>query len=150
MSKRIFTPEEQSMLLKNTNVASCSNKSIAFTAAFKQLAVRAYREDGRQPYEIFLSADIPPTVIGHKAPNKCLHRWLAKDETSLSQDGRGKHGKAGRRLAERSDMSKMTEREQIEYLKLRIAYTDAENDFLAKLRGIKRVPFVYRPKGDTN
>lgn len=139
------------MLLRaNPHVATCSDRSVAFTAAFKQHAVHAYRENGKGPLDIFLAAGIPIALIGPKTPQKCLHRWLAKGKEALSQDGRGRHGKSGRKRIERADLEKMPLEEQNEYLKLRIAYTDAENDFLAKLRGIKRVPFTYRPKGDTN
>lgn len=150
MSKRIFTTEEQALLRQSPHVATCSDRSVAFTATFKQDAVRAYREAGTGPTDIFLAAGIPLTLIGYKAPKACLHRWIAKGAALCEPDGRGKHGKTGRRPAEHSDMSKMTLKEQNDYLRLRIAYTDAENDFLAKLRGIKRVPFVYRPEGDTN
>lgn len=150
MSKRIFTKEERETLLNNPYVFKCSDKSITFTTEFKIYAVHANRE-GRKPQDIFITANIPLDLVGRKTPKNCLRCWLKKDVKLLGQDNRGKHGKkSGRKRKERLDTSKMTAKEKIRYLETRIAYIDAENDFLAKARGIKRVPFKYHPGGNTN
>lgn len=52
---------------------------------------------------------------------------------SLLSDDRGK--KATGRPAKKHFKN---DKEKIEYLEAKIAYLDAENDFLAKLRGLKR------------
>jgi hypothetical protein len=144
MSKRILSLEEQEILRKNPSVAACSDRSISFTGQFKQYAVQAYNQ-GKGSQDIFTEAGIPLEIIGHKIPKDCLKRWRKKDEILLRSDGRGIHGRGGRPRKERVDLSKMTEQEKIEYLELRCAYLNAENDFLAQVRGIKRVPFRYRP-----
>lgn len=145
MSKRIFTMEEQEVLRNNPNVVSCSEKSITFIPAFKQQAVRKHKE-GMTPQSIFAIAGVPVSLIGNRTPNSLLKRWIAIEQKwgidALLTDGRGKHGKMGRRRKERVDKSKMTKDE-------RIAYLEAENDFLAQLRGISRTSFRYRPGNDT-
>jgi hypothetical protein len=147
MSRRILSPEEQEILRKNPFVAACSDRSISFTGQFKQYAVRVYNQ-GKRSQDIFIEAGIPLEIIGRKTPKECLRRWRKKNETLLKSDGRGTHGKGGRTRKERIDLSKMTEQEKIEYLELRCAYLNAENDFLAQVRGIKRAPFQYRPGHD--
>ncbi|OGM92690.1 hypothetical protein A2333_00865 [Candidatus Wolfebacteria bacterium RIFOXYB2_FULL_49_7] len=145
MSKRILTQEEQETLRHNHNVASCSAKSISFAPAFKQRAIREYKE-GVSPQEIFSAMGLPLSLIGRKTPSNCLKEWLAIERKqgidALLSDGRGRHGKTGRKRIERVDKSKMTKDE-------RIAYLEAENDFLAQLRGIPRTSFKYRPGNDT-
>jgi len=45
----------------------------------------------------------------------------------------------------------MSDKELIAYYKAKCAYTEAENDFLARTRGIPRMaPFEYRPGSDTD
>jgi len=148
MSTRILSPEEQEILRKNPVVAACSDKSISYTAQFKQSAVQAYAQ-GKRSRDIFTEAGIPLEIIGRDAPTECLRRWRRKDHELLETDGRGAHGKGGRPRKERDDLSRMNDQEKIEYLTLYTAYVDAENDFFAKARGIKRIPFRYRPGYDT-
>lgn len=125
MSKRIFTKEEQEILRNNQNVASCSAKSISFAPVFKQWAVRKHT-NGISPQEIFATARFSLSLIGRKTPNNSLKEWRAIERKqgidALLFDGRGKHGKAGRKRTERADKDKMTKDE-------RIAYLEAENDF---------------------
>lgn len=149
MNKRIITPEQQKILRNNQYVAKCSAKSITFTAEFKKYATKAYKE-GKCGQEIFINAGIPLDIVGREAPKNCMRLWLKKSDGELEKDGRGKHGKSGRKRMEREDLSRMTEKEKIEYLTLYCEYMNAENDFLAKTRGIKRIPFVYRPGKDTS
>lgn len=149
MSKRIITTEEQKILQNNPYVAKCSDKSITFTAEFKKHAIKEYKE-GRGKQEIFVEAGIPVDIIGKENPKSLFRLWLKKSDSELEKDGRGKHGKSGRKRMERKDLSKMSEKEQIEYLKLYCSYINAENDFLAESRGIKRIPFKYLPGKDTS
>jgi hypothetical protein len=144
MSKRIFTLEEQELLWRNPNVASCSDKSISFTSLFKQRAVREHKE-GKTPQKIFATAGLPLSLIGRRKPRDTIQRWLTVERNqgidSLLHDGRGSHTKGGRKRTERVDLDAMTIEEQNAYLK-------AENDFLAQLRGIPRTSFKYRPGDD--
>ena len=141
MSKRILTMEEQEILRNNTRILSCSERSITFTPAFKREAVRQHKE-GMSPQSIFVTAGFPLSLIGRETPKRLIRMWLAKSDDELAIDGRGKHGKGGRKRKERVDLDSMTLEEQNAYLR-------AENDFLAQLRGIPRTSFRYRPGSDT-
>jgi len=94
-------------------------------------------------------------IIGDEIPQRNLEAWRKKVKEggvgALDEDGRGRtKGSSGRKKKERIDESKMSDKEIIEYYKTKCAYTDAENDFLARTRGIPRMaPFVYRPGSDT-
>jgi len=132
MSKRIFTQEQTSSLLKNKNVVRASEKSISYRNDFKLTAVRRYHE-GLLPSVIFQEAGFDLAIIGRKTP-----RWLVKDwrkvfnkkgAVGLREDNRGRHSR-GRP----PDLGHMNDKEKLKYLEARVAYLKAENDFLAKLR----------------
>lgn len=134
----MFTQKQIKDLLANNNVAKCSPKSITYTNEFKVFAVKKYYEEGLSPNMIFREAGFDINIIGKDKPKWCLDGWrkiyTKKGEKGLLKDGRGKHGKGGRQ----SETKFKNDQEEIKYLKAKIAYMDAENDFLAKLRGLKR------------
>ena len=131
----MFTQDQVKELLKNKNVSKCSPKSITYKKEFKAGAVNKYYNEGYSPKMIFEEAGFSLGVIGKKKPDKCLHRWKTifnqRGEKELLKENRGQSG--GRTKTKFKDKQK-----EIEYLKTKIAYLDAENDFLAKLRGLKR------------
>lgn len=151
MKSRTFTQEERNDLLKNKHVAKVTNHSVSFTTAFRQFAVAEHTEKGRRPQDIFITEDIPIGIIGPRIPERCVAAWRhrVKDRgvQALGEDRRGRRkGNDGRKKRKRIDESTMGDKELIEYYKAKIAYTEAENDFLARTRGIPRMaPFVYRP-----
>ena len=132
MSKRIFTQEQITELLKNRNVAATSEKSITYRADFKRAAIHRYKE-GLSPSAIFQEAGFNLAVIGKRTPKWCLVRWRRsydkKGEAGLLKDGRGSHG-GGRP----PNLDHMNEKEKLKYLEAQVAYLKAENAFLAKLR----------------
>ena len=132
----MFNPEQVKELLSNKNVDKCSPKSITYNKKFKLLAIRKYYDDGYAPNEIFEEAGFDLRVIGKDKPKQCLKRWREiykdKGEKELNKENRG--GAGGRKPKKKFK----NKDEEIEYLKTKIAYMDAENDFLAKLRGLKR------------
>ena len=129
MSKRVYSPEQLQALRDNPNVAKCSNKSITYSKDFKIKAVKAYYDTGQSPNAIFLEAGFDLNVIGKGKPKSCLRDWKsiykAKGETGLNTEGRGKDG--GRK-------PKTKESKDIEYLQTKIAYLEAENNFLRNLK----------------
>ena len=131
----MFTQEQVDKLLKNKNVSRCSSKSITYSRKFKVKAIKRYYEDGYSPNMIFKEAGFDLTVIGSDKPSDCLVRWRRthknKGEKELTKENRGGPGR-------RKKLEFKTKDEEIKYLKTKIAYMDAENDFLAKLRGLKR------------
>lgn len=131
MNRGTFTQEQISEMLKNTNVAYCSDRSITYTKDFKLLAIKLY-EQGLTSSEIFKKAGFDLNVIGRHQPKHCLSRWLKlfriKGANGLS-DYRGKIGRSGR-----PKTKGVTEGDKIKRLEAEVAYLKAENDFLAKLR----------------
>jgi len=134
----MFNPEQIKELLDNKNVDKCSPTSITYSKKFKIKAVKQYYDEGYSPSMIFEEAGFNPVVMGQDRMKTSLFRWKriyrTKGENELNKDNRGKHGSGGRK----PNMKFKNKDEEIEYLKAKIAYTDAENDFLAKLRGLKR------------
>lgn len=137
MSKRRFSEAQVAELLKNKNVARCSDKSITYSKEFKIQAVKRYYEDGCSPSLIFEEAGFDRKIIGSDSPDTCLWRWRTiyntKGVSRLNTEARGKHHK-GRRPKTKN----MTDVERIERLEIENAYLKAENDFLAKLRAARK------------
>lgn len=147
MAKRIsFTKKEQELLAQNPYVIRCSDHSITYVPEFKQRALRAHFREGKDARTIFAEANFPPTIVASKVPHSRLKAWRkvagALEEKYDFKDRRGQMGRPRSPL----DVSKMTTEERIQYLEAKVAYVDAENDFLAQARGIKRIPFDY-PQG---
>lgn len=132
----MFNPEQIKDLLKNKNVKRCSPTSIAYNNDFKVRAVKQYYEDGCSPNIIFKEAGFDIDIVGRDKPAWCLSRWRRKynnkGEPGIIEDNRGSNGGRKAKMKYKSDS------EKIKYLETKIKYLDAENDFLAKLRGLKR------------
>jgi len=132
----MLTQEQVKELLKNGNVKKCSQKSITFSPGFKLKAVKQYYEGRHSPDMIFREAGFDLSMFAWSKAKDCLKRWRkiynTKGEKSLVTESRGKHG--GRKPG----MKLKSDKEKIKYLEAKVAYLDAENDFLAKLRGLKR------------
>jgi len=156
MKGQKFTQEERAILSKNKHIAKVTDHSVSFTPAFKKFAVSENMEKGRRPQDIFITEGIAVSIIGDKIPQRNLGAWRKKVKDggidALDKDGRGYNkGSRVRKKKERIDESKMSDKEIIEYYKAKCAYTDAENDFLARTRGIPRMPpFVYHPGTNTD
>lgn len=131
----MFTQEQINQLKANKNVIKCSSKSITYKKKFKIWAVKKYFDEGYNPKMIFEEAGFNVKILG-KRPKNCLLLWRNKynknGEKGLLDDNRGKHRKNKKKIQFKND------KEKIRYLEAKIAYMDAENDFLAKLRGLKR------------
>lgn len=136
MSKRIFSGEQIKELLKNDNIAKCSEKSITYANGFKAKAVKQYHEEGLTSGEIFKQAGFDPCLIGKGEAKECLKRWnrvyRAKGLEGLT-DSRGTAKGSGR-----PKTKNLTETEKIKRLEAEVAYLKSENDFLAKLRAGRR------------
>ena len=133
MSKRIFTREQIDELLKNENIAKCSERSITFSKDFKIKAVKLHEDQGLTPQEIFRLAGLNLNVIGRKIPKACTRRWN-KSYRSKGQEGllekRGRNAVASGRPKTKN----LSDVEKIKYLEAQVAYLKVENDFLARLR----------------
>ena len=131
----MFTQNQVKELLKNKNVFKCGLKSIGYSKKFKLLAIKKYYEDGYSPRMIFEEAGFDLNVLGKDKPKDCLRRWKRiynqKGKKGLEEEKRGSFGG-------RPKVKFKSQEEEIKYLKTKITYIKAENDFLAKLRGLKR------------
>ena len=129
MERGIFTPEQVKTLLANPNVANCTPKAITYSKEFKIRAIKEYYEQGLSPIAIFSKAGFDLNVLGADKPKDCLKRWRkiykARGEQALLTESRGKNGGKKPKSKESAD---------IEYLQTKIAYLEAENDFLRKLK----------------
>jgi len=128
----MFTREQIEELRTNKNVASCSEKSITFTKAFKTEAINLYQEKGLGSAEIFRKAGFDIEVIGKARPKECLRRWnksFRRKGTDGLSEARGKNG-----FGQRVKVQDLTDEDKIKRLEVEVAYLKAENDFLAKLR----------------
>jgi len=132
----MFNEEQIKELLNNKNVLRCSTKSITYSQEFKLKALRQYFDEGMGPNQIFEEAGFPLSWLGEYRARNCLKQWrnrYKKDgEEALMKENRGGSGRRKKWVRHKNDKEKM------EYLETKIAYLEAENDFLAKLRGLKR------------
>lgn len=129
MSKLRYSEEQLKALRTNPNIKKCSSKSITYSPDFKVKAVKAWLKEGQSPNTIFKRAGLDPAVIGHWRPKNCLRLWRKKyqahGETGFTTENRGKNG--GRK-------GKDSQSRDVEYLQAKVAYLEAENDFLKKLK----------------
>lgn len=120
-----FTKGQIKKLSENKNVARCGLSSVQYAKSFKEKALKEYNE-GLSAIEIFEMAGFDLNIIGKRAPNRLMNQWNTshrpKHKEIEASDGREK--RAGRKR-------------EINDLRDRIAYLEAENDFLAKLRAKK-------------
>ena len=131
----MFTQEQINKLLENENVSKCTSKSITYKNEFKLMAINEYYKNGHSPNMIFKKAGFDLNIIGKHRPKECLQNWRRvhkkNGEKEFKKENRGGSGR-------RKKLEFKTKEEEIEYLKTKIAYIEAENDFLAKLRGLKK------------
>lgn len=129
MERKIYSPEQIKLLSANPNVVKCSDKAITYRKEFKLKAVQAYYQEGLGPNAIFERAGFNLNILGTDKPKACLKMWRkiykAKGQAELLKENRGKSGGRPRKLQESDDP---------EYLKAKIVYLEAENDFLRKLK----------------
>lgn len=122
-------------LERNPNIEKITEKNIAFTGAFKKLAVEEWHK-GISPSEIFRSKGFDLSLFPEEYANDTLKRWRRSVKKNglkaLEEDRRGKSSSG--RPRKKKSVDKMSEVE----LKARIAYLEAENDFLKKLRALAK------------
>jgi len=130
MSKRILSDAEQQTLLANSSVKRCSERSITYTTAFKERAVKQY-EMGLTSTEVFKQAGFDLNLIGRKQPKSCLRRWRKR----YKENGVGGLLEVrGKSSAGRKKKSSHPETDRMQWLEAEVKYLKAENAFLTKLR----------------
>lgn len=122
----------RAILEKCPSVEKVTNTQVIFTKKFKASAVKAYKA-GRSPSEIFLSVGLSPKLFLRNYCTKSIIRWSKNfaENGSASKDRRGRP-KGSSRPKLKTYKSPKTAAE----VQARIAYLEAENDFLKKLHAL--------------
>jgi transposase len=133
MRARLFSETEINLLSKNKNVVSVSTKSITYNPIFKLFAVIEY-QSGKPPMEIFRDAGFDIDMIGKRNPHNSLARWRKVYE-NLGEDGLLKETRGNNNRVSDLDLS---DTEKLKKAQAKIAYLEAELDFLKKLEVLER------------
>jgi len=128
MNRRTFTKEQTKDLSRNKNVARCGDSSLRYNKTFRMEALRKYNQDGLSAVGIFQEAGFDLEIIGKRTPNRLMNQWntalmprpktQARDEAVVAR--------------------RVENRRNIKTLEAKVAYLEAENRFLARLRAGKR------------
>lgn len=125
MRGRDFTQEERRLLEANSSVLKVVNSNIIYTEEFKQLAIMRHK-DGISARLIFIEAGIDLSIFPDNYARYAIKRWKSQSNLQASQRKRG-----GGRPKKSSNMTQSE-------LEARVAYLEAENDFLKKLRALEK------------
>jgi len=138
MRERKFTDKQIKELLRNKFVRKCGPSIISFSADFKLLAIQKY-EEGLATSQIFEEAGFPVTLIGEHVSEDRMSDWRRifkiHGAKGLLTENRGRRTGSGKG---RPKIHGVTDAERIERLEATVAYLQAENSFLAKLRAKRR------------
>jgi len=122
---------DKKTLLANKFVEKITGSQVVFTAKFKIKAVEMNLE-GMSAHIVFLELGIDPSYFLPDYPKKSISRWkkiyLQEGKEALKVEKRGK-GSKGR-------PKKKYDPEDIDSVMARLAYLEAENDFLKKLHAL--------------
>lgn len=133
MSKKLFTEKEVKILLKNKYVKNVSLKAITYSTEFKEKFIEEYSK-GKLPRVIFEENGFNIDIIGYRRVEKSAQRWKLTYE---------KNGVLGledtRKLSSGRPKSKhLTAEEKIEKLEAKIKLLEVQNEFLKKLKKMRR------------
>jgi hypothetical protein len=133
MRRKTFTSEQIRKLSINENVSHCGQKSVMYRKEFKKSALKQYNEDGLSAVGIFEAAGFDLGAIGIRSPNRLMHQWNLAFGIKTA-------GKQEERIAGETDMvsNRKVSGINLRTLKAKIAYLEAENDFLEELRARRR------------
>lgn len=148
MSKKLFTQEEIVILKNNNYVKKVSEKGIIYTDEFKKEYINLITS-GSSKREAFTKLGFDIEILGYDRIESFFNRmkYKIKNNDPL-EDARAKN--IGRK--KKVDFDKMTETEQLDFLKHENSMLKAENDllkkmeFLAKQHQLKK----YQRVKDTN
>jgi putative transposase len=133
MSKITFSSKEIKTLQKNPNVHHVSERSITYTADFKNRFIDGYLA-GKLPRQIFAESDFDVDVIGIKRIEQSAHRWKkAYEQNGLIGLTDSRKSASGRPLKR-----ELTPSEVIERQKARIELLEGQVELLKKLETTER------------
>lgn len=129
--RKMYSEDQIKEICKNKNVLTCSSKSITYTSEFKIRSVKMYIEDAMSPSQIYTSSGFNPSILTKKKFSDRLIAWR-KIYQEYGEDGLRGDERGRKATGKPKKIIFKTPEEEIEYLKLRIAYKDKENDFFSK------------------
>lgn len=130
MNRKTLTKEQIKKVSRNKNVSRCGPSSIRYAKQFKLKALKQYNEDGLGAVEIFEAAGFDLDVIGARTPNRLMNQWNTALKPSREKETPLRRIKIADKRIGRG--------RELRHLKAKVAYLEAENDFLAQLRARKR------------
>lgn len=122
---------DKKALLSSKYVSKITGSQVTFTASFKIKAVEMNLK-GKPPIDIFLALGIDPTYFLPDYPKKSIHRW----KESYLKDGKGAFKEEKRGKGSKGRPKKSYDPEDMDSVMARLAYLEAENDFLKKLHAL--------------
>ena len=133
MSKKIFTEKQIKTLSKNKNVSKISSKSIVYALEFKEKFIKEYSK-GKLPRIIFQENGFDVEVLGIKRIEQSAQRW----KRTYDKDGLFGLKDSRKHSSGRSKNRELTDAEKMEKLEAKIRFLEIENEFLKKLKKIRR------------
>jgi len=132
MKQDKFTDQEKEILLKNPNILKVEGQ-VTYNPEFKLKAIEEYNK-GKFPIQIFIDAGIAVDVLGRPNAGRALKRWKKvfkkQGAMGLLLEQRGKQGKYC--------SEELSVEERFKRIETKIAYLEAENNFLKKLKASER------------
>jgi len=126
-----LTKSERKTLQNNKFVLKVTEKQVAFTSKFKLQSIQKYFK-GKSARLIFNEAGFQDKIFSNKYVSGCLNRWRKtyneNGEKGLSRDNRGNNA------IHSTDYKDIN----LEDLLERVEYLEQENDFLKKLKALKK------------
>ena len=133
MSKKLFTEKEVKILLKNKYIKNVSLKAITYSTEFKEKFIEEYSK-GKLPKIIFEENGFDIDIIGFQRIKSSTKRWKkAYEKNGLQglQDAR-------KYTSGRTKNRNLTADEKIEKLEAKIKFLEVQNEFLKKLKKMRR------------
>ena len=131
MGNVYFTDEDLERLRKNPYVQNVSEKSIKYTAEFKEFFMKRYRENA-VPSAIFLEAGFDLKALGKDRIHSFTSRVNKEAERVQGFEDQRKYSSGRPRTRD------LTAEEKIERLELKNRLLAQENAFLKRVRSLNR------------
>lgn len=133
MSKKLFTEKEIKILSKNKNILKISSKSIVYALEFKEKFIEEYSK-GKLPRIIFQENGFDIEILGIKRVEQSAQRW----KRSYNKDGLLGLKDSREYSSGRPKNRELTDAEKMEKLEAKIRFLEIENEFLKKLKKMRR------------
>ncbi|MCK5779587.1 MAG: helix-turn-helix domain-containing protein [Psychrilyobacter sp.] len=133
MSKKLFTEKEIKILSKNKNIFKISSKSIVYALEFKEKFIEEYSK-GKLPRIIFQENGFDIEILGIKRVEQSAQRW----KKSYNRDGLLGLKDSREHSSGRPKNRELTDAEKMEKLEAKIRFLEIENEFLKKLKKMRR------------